>query len=32
MDTPFPAYIINEPYIFVSYAHEDAEVVKLHKP
>jgi|TARA_B100000315_G_scaffold260853_1_gene326379 serine/threonine-protein kinase len=27
MDRPFPAYQGDEPYIFVSYAHEDSEVV-----
>ena len=27
MDTPFPAYTGDEPYIFVSYAHADNEIV-----
>ena len=27
MDKPFPAYRGNEPYVFVCYAHDDAEVV-----
>jgi hypothetical protein len=27
MERPFPAYTGDEPYIFVSYAHEDAELV-----
>ncbi|HJN52309.1 MAG: toll/interleukin-1 receptor domain-containing protein [Pseudomonadales bacterium] len=27
MERPFPAYKGTEPYIFVSYAHEDAEMV-----
>ena len=27
MDRPFPAYKGDEPYVFVSYAHEDSEVV-----
>jgi len=27
MERPFPAYQGDQPYIFVSYAHEDAELV-----
>ncbi|MCH8142813.1 MAG: toll/interleukin-1 receptor domain-containing protein [Proteobacteria bacterium] len=27
LDTPFPAYTGDEPYIFVSYAHADNEIV-----
>jgi len=27
MERPFPAYQGDEPYIFVSYAHDDAELV-----
>lgn len=27
MDSPFPAYTGNEPYVFVSYSHRDTEVV-----
>ena len=27
MERPFPAYKGDEPYIFVSYAHEDSDVV-----
>ncbi len=27
MDRPFPAYKGDEPYIFVSYAHADDEIV-----
>ena len=27
MERPFPAYKGGKPYIFVSYAHEDSEVV-----
>ena len=27
MDSPFPAYKGDQPYIFVSYAHDDAELV-----
>ena len=27
MERPFSAYIGDDPYIFVSYAHEDAELV-----
>jgi len=27
MDKPFPAYQGDDPYIFVSYAHDDADLV-----
>jgi len=27
MDRPFPAYQGDEPYIFVSYSHEDSDIV-----
>jgi len=27
MERPFPAYKGDDPYIFVSYAHEDTDVV-----
>ncbi|MFB3106115.1 MAG: toll/interleukin-1 receptor domain-containing protein [Pseudomonadales bacterium] len=27
LDTPFPAYTGDEPYIFVSYAHADNEII-----
>ena len=27
MDTPFPAYQGDEPYVFVCYAHEDSDIV-----
>lgn len=33
MERPFPAYTGEDPYIFVSYAHEDAEIVypEMHR-
>lgn len=35
METPFPAYKGDEPYVFVSYAHDDSsqvypEITRLH--
>ena len=27
MDKPFPAYIGDEPYVFICYAHEDGKIV-----
>lgn len=33
MERPFPAYKGNQPYVFVSYAHDDAELVypEIHR-